>query len=1261
MKQQVTNSKRFLSILLTLCMTLAMLPAFSIPALAAADETVDITAVMTEAAIKADIQAAIDIVDGAGGGTVTVTGSKTDVTAGIDLDIPDGVKVIWRAEYIGELDSSFEPDNYLIKLNALPGFEGDFEVADGGVLSAQISNAPGLAIDVAVLGNVIVSGGTVSVEGDGSMAIIINTGIVKVTDGVVSAAGEDCGAIEVADGSIEVSGGEVSDDIDGGSGDCYALCIGTGSVLVKGGSVEAFDSTPGGGGHPWDIYINVDGTAAYAEGTCLGGNFGMGSSPSGWIAEVAAGWTGEEDAELSIVEQDGAYASIEWDADMYSLFITDDTSAYTLKWDETVYNVGDIAVIESMIDNNGLLYPEAPVGVDVITMETWMAANWSDVNWDVFYPEARIVGINFSGKSLSGSLDLTALDKLAILNIANNDLTSLDVSGCAALEELQCDGNYLTSLDVSGCVELVKINCENNDLTTLDASDCVALEELICSYNSLTTLDASDCIALEKLTCYDNSLTSLYVTGCVALESILCDINKLTSLDVSGLVALKELKCSASNLVSLELSGCAALETLECTDNKLTELDVADCVALITLKCYANKLTELDVTGCVALEELLCDFNSISSLDIDGLIALNRLNCDHNLLTELNLDGIAALTSLNCSYNLLDGLDVTDCVALEYLHCESNLLETLTGLPISLLNLYCSQNRLSGFDVAGLDDLTYLDCRYNYMEDEIATEESCVSGISGIAHFVSWGVGGFRLEPQHAEGFIAAIMVVDLPDTLLVGETLTLTGTVLPDDATNKDITVWGIDADLDGTGSTIDDDVLTAGGTPGRLEMSAVVENGAAVGENLVWTFFIDVEDYTDVTFTAAQTGGVSGKTDSAGIILTFDKAVTGLAASDITITNGTGSATKGALSGSGTTWTIALTSVTKEGNVTVEVANFENFNVTTAPQTAAVYKAAATSPSDPGVSGGGGGGGGGVVTTVSSLIGKFLDDVNKFILGSGENLIYTVQKDIALFKEVRVDNKLLKKDEDYGVESGSTVVTLYADYLETLSPGEHTLTVSFTDATTATATLTVESAEENQISVVPITPEMPINPFIDVLGTDWFIDAVIYVYDKGLMNGTSADPMLFSPNATLTRGMVVTVLYRMENTPDVSGMTNPFDDVAAGQWYADAVVWAADKEIVSGYGDGKFGPEDNITREQMAAILLNYELFTHIVPPDIRVDTDFADWDDISEYARNAVTQLTMQGIVTGKPNNLFDPKGNATRAEFATVLMRFLEAVY
>ena len=190
--------------------------------------------------------------------------------------------------------------------------------------------------------------------------------------------------------------------------------------------------------------------------------------------------------------------------------------------------------------------------------------------------------------------------------------------------------------------------------------------------------------------------------------------------------------------------------------------------------------------------------------------------------------------------------------------------------------------------------------------------------------------------------------------------------------------------------------------------------------------------------------------------------------------------------------------------------------------------------------------------------------------------------------------------------------------------------------------------------------------NPYADISDTSWYYDSVMFVYNHGLMIGTSTDPMEFDPNATATRGMIVTILYRMAGSPDVSGLDDPFGDVAGDKWYADAVKWASANGIVSGYGETSasmgrlFGPDDSVTREQLAVMLDNYIGFAGLALPELHEYSGFVDDEDIAEYAREAVEKFFKSGIIEGKPGGVFDPKGDATRAEVAAMLTRLIEAV-
>ena len=182
--------------------------------------------------------------------------------------------------------------------------------------------------------------------------------------------------------------------------------------------------------------------------------------------------------------------------------------------------------------------------------------------------------------------------------------------------------------------------------------------------------------------------------------------------------------------------------------------------------------------------------------------------------------------------------------------------------------------------------------------------------------------------------------------------------------------------------------------------------------------------------------------------------------------------------------------------------------------------------------------------------------------------------------------------------------------------------------------------------------------NPFTDVSENDWFFNDVKFVYQNGLMNGTSATT--FSPEGTTSRGMIVTILWRMAGSPDMEDKIwgYPFADVDATAYYGTAVYWARLNGIAGGYDDATFGPNDPITREQMAAILYRYAQYKGY---DVSAKADlnkFTDADEISNYALEALQWANAEGLINGKGDGVLDPKGQATRAEAAAILTRFCE---
>ena len=238
------------------------------------------------------------------------------------------------------------------------------------------------------------------------------------------------------------------------------------------------------------------------------------------------------------------------------------------------------------------------------------------------------------------------------------------------------------------------------------------------------------------------------------------------------------------------------------------------------------------------------------------------------------------------------------------------------------------------------------------------------------------------------------------------------------------------------------------------------------------------------------------------------------------------------------------------------------------------------------------------------------------------------------------------VKPDEGYELDE-LTVTDKNGDRIKLTDKGDGKYTFQM-----PASKVTVEAV----FTAVEVEPEGL--PFTDVMSGDWFYDAVAYVYNKGMMEGTT--DTTFAPTMNLTRSMIAQVLYNLEERPEAPGAAG-FTDVAAGAWYADAVNWAAARGIVKGYDTGAFGPEDSVTREQLAAILYRYaQVKGYDTTQGGMAVREFSDSASISDWAQEAMAWAVNAQVLSGKGNGVLDPQGTATRAEVAQMLMNFVEHV-
>ncbi len=202
-------------------------------------------------------------------------------------------------------------------------------------------------------------------------------------------------------------------------------------------------------------------------------------------------------------------------------------------------------------------------------------------------------------------------------------------------------------------------------------------------------------------------------------------------------------------------------------------------------------------------------------------------------------------------------------------------------------------------------------------------------------------------------------------------------------------------------------------------------------------------------------------------------------------------------------------------------------------------------------------------------------------------------------------------------------------------------------------------EQPQEDQVpaawSACPRDKSCPLQRFTDLDCGMWYHDGIHYALDEGILNGF--DGGIFAPGSATSRAMLVTMLWRMAGKPTNGDVV--FTDVSDGLWYTEAVSWAASAQLVAGYGDQRFGPDDPVTREQLATILYRYiqsagggfrEAWSY--------DADFADFPDVADWAYEAMCWMTMNGILQGTENRMLMPKETATRAQVATILMRLYE---
>ena len=371
------------------------------------------------------------------------------------------------------------------------------------------------------------------------------------------------------------------------------------------------------------------------------------------------------------------------------------------------------------------------------------------------------------------SQTVTIRGDVTYLGCYENQLTSLNVSGCTSLRELHCYKNRLTSLDVSGCTSLTTLNCWWNSLTSLKVSGCTSLTELWCYSNQLTSLDVSGCTTLTQLYCYGNQINGEGMTklvnslpdrmglSCGTLRVIDYDRSKKRDenwssfADVAtaseknwevlkhveyvhvgsywesyagvgeGVITMTTSKAVWEKVkLRIEAKGDVFIEGVSeipypNSDSKnytLASQTITIRGDVTSIDCDDNQLTNLDLSKNTALTLLSCNGNQLTSVDVSGCTSLTELSCYGNQLTSLDVSKNIALTELYCGRNQLTSLDVSQNIALTELYCGRNQLTSVdvSGCT-SLTKLYCGRNQLTSLNASGCTALTEVDCQGNLL------------------------------------------------------------------------------------------------------------------------------------------------------------------------------------------------------------------------------------------------------------------------------------------------------------------------------------------------------------------------------------------------------------------------------------------------------------------------------------------------------------------------------------------------------------------
>ena len=743
------------------------------------------------------------------------------------------------------------------------------------------------------------------------------------------------------------------------------------------------------------------------------------------------------------------------------------------------------------------------------------------------------------------------------------------------------------------------------------------VKDLNCSGQELKkTLNLEQNSRVEKLDCSGNQLTGLWFHKGSSLKYLTCSVNKFTALDLSKCSELTELNCSWNQLTALDLSANTKLQKIVAQTNALTTLDTRNLPELTHLYLWGNHdLKSIDVSKNTKLEILSAAHGKLTSLDVSNNRKLVELYVYNNQLTALDVRSNYMLKKLGCYENQLTALDLSSNVSLEDLGVNDNPITELDlRAQSNLQKLSCSAMKLKKLDVSRCTELLKLYCNDNQIETLDLRSNKKLRALECQNNRLSWLnlSSNTALDPRYVD---CSGNVYDIK----VDENLQYK--VYPD------LPCYGA---TEGTYFTAARASDWTGGTVSKVDGWDVLTLDNARVKEVTYKYDTGNAKIGKVAFTLKTEVPAAYVISSAA--LTVQSPVEGESAANPTVTTD-----------SGAKYVVEHADWRVSGSMTPYTGAFEKgksytLNLLLAPKSGYHF---ADSES--------------MQVTVNG------QKAEKVLPYKDGKLIVTATFAVKECITVSFDpNGGTGTMQPMKVKSGEEFELPECTF--TPPEGKEFAGWLAVDGTVFPAGDVVISFSSSVLKATwKDTAEVDVTQMFTDVTKNWAYPGIQYCVTHKLMSGTGGDK--FAPTMTTTRAQIVQILYNLEGEPKVSG-TTPFTDLTQN-WYKDAVLWAYQTGVVVGTSATTFEPDQPVTREQIAVILMEYvtrvlKLERTWTPADLSV---FPDAGSVSGWAKDALADAVALGLISGASNGgqtLLEPQGSATREQVATILMEFCKNV-